>query len=74
MPRKLPGRCLGQKFAIFNGLFYAGCSEPPGGKKLLFMGCEFGQWREWETLTESLDWGVTAIAAARWAPPPVQPT
>src|SRR6266404_5095468 len=49
---KMPGDEW-QKFANLR-LFYAWMYGQPG-KKLLFMGQEFGQWREWSPATQ-LDW------------------
>jgi 1,4-alpha-glucan branching enzyme len=49
---KMPGDRW-QQFANLR-LFYAWMWAHPG-KKLLFMGCEFGQWTEWRE-SQSLDW------------------
>ena len=49
---KMPGDRW-QKFANLRLLFGSQFAQP--GKKLLFQGCDFGQWREWNH-DESLDW------------------
>ncbi len=51
---KMPGD-FWQKFANMRLLFAYMFAHP--GKKLLFMGCEIGQWREWDAAT-SLDWNL----------------
>jgi 1,4-alpha-glucan branching enzyme len=55
MMNKVPGDAW-QKAATLRALYTFMYAHP--GKKLMFMGCEFGQWREW-THTESLDWHLT---------------
>jgi 1,4-alpha-glucan branching enzyme len=52
MLTKMPGDDW-QRFANLRALYAYQYSLP--GKKLLFMGAEFGQWREWDHDT-SLDW------------------
>jgi 1,4-alpha-glucan branching enzyme len=49
---KMPGDAW-QKAATLRALYAFMFTHP--GKKLLFMGCEFGQWREWDA-EGSLDW------------------
>ncbi len=49
---KMPGD-VWQKFANLRALYAYQTAHP--GKKMLFMGGEFGQWREW-TEERSLDW------------------
>ena len=52
MIEKMPGD-VWQKFANLRAYYGFMWTHP--GKKLLFMGCEFGQWKEWNHNT-SLDW------------------
>jgi 1,4-alpha-glucan branching enzyme len=52
MLAKMPGD-VWQKHATLRTLYGYMFSHP--GKKLMFMGCEIGQWREWSH-DESLDW------------------
>lgn len=54
MLRKMPGDDW-QKFANLRLLFTYQWTYP--GAKLLFMGCEFGQWAEWAH-NRSLDWNL----------------
>ncbi len=55
---KMPGDDW-QKFANLRMLFGYMTGQP--GKKLLFMGAEFGQWREW-VHDESLEWHLMQYA------------
>ncbi len=53
---KMPGD-IWQKFANLRLLYSYMYGHP--GKKLLFMGCEIAQWREWKH-DESIDWHLLA--------------
>ena len=61
MADKMPGD-LWQKFA--NLRLYYGFMWTHPGKKLLFMGQDFGQWREWNE-DHSLDWHLTSFEPHR---------
>ena len=56
---KMPGDTW-QRFANLRAFFGYMWGHP--GKKLLFMGGEFGQWREWD-YRQSLDWHLLAFGA-----------
>lgn len=56
---KMPGD-LWQKFANLRLLFGYMYAQP--GKKLLFMGAEFGQWKEWQH-EESIEWHLLQFAS-----------
>jgi 1,4-alpha-glucan branching enzyme len=58
---RMPGD-LWQKFANLRLLFAYMYAQP--GKKLLFMGGEFAQWREWDH-EDSLDWHLLAFESHR---------
>ena len=70
MINKMPGDTW-QKFANLRLLFGYMFAQP--GKKLMFMGDEFGQWREWNHDT-SLDWHLLSeplhAGLARWVRDP----
>ncbi|MGE8360289.1 1,4-alpha-glucan branching protein GlgB [Pseudomonas sp.] len=54
--RSLLGRMPGDRWQQFANLrLYLSFMWTHPGKKLLFMGCEFGQWREWNH-DQPLDW------------------
>jgi 1,4-alpha-glucan branching enzyme len=53
MPEKMGGADAWQKLANLRALYAYMWAHP--GKKLLFMGLEFGQWQEWSH-ERSLDW------------------
>jgi 1,4-alpha-glucan branching enzyme len=56
--RSIIGRMPGDRWQQFANLrAYYGFMFAHPGKKLLFMGAEFGQWREWNH-DQSLDWHV----------------
>jgi 1,4-alpha-glucan branching enzyme len=61
MLTRMPGD-LWQKFANLRLLYAYMWAHP--GKKLLFMGQEFGQWNEWNCMT-SMDWHLTQYDSHR---------
>ena len=54
---KMPGD-VWQKFANLRAIYAYQYAHP--GKKLLFMGGEFGQWNEWDE-SQSIDWVVSGM-------------